>query len=81
LDLTPRELQVWFEGAAWRQEQDWRRASWIAWNTAALIRSKKMPSWAQFGGAEHREVSRDELARRKAEHAEMVKKYEERHGR
>lgn len=44
--LTPREVQIWLDGAALRLKREQTERAWLAWTTAALMRSKKMPKLA-----------------------------------
>lgn len=70
-DLTPAEVAMAFEAAAWRQRQEMRRAAWLAWHTAGLMRTKRMPPLSILSPQEPRKVS---VEQRRQEHAEIVKR-------
>lgn len=47
-DLTPRETERVLDAAAWRREQAHRRDLSLAWHTAALMRTRRLPSLAHL---------------------------------
>lgn len=62
-----------FEAAAWRAEQERKRAVVLAWQVAALSRSRQIPSLRRLLGADKtRALSGEELARREREFAELT---------
>ena len=81
--LTPRETGMALEARAWRMERETERttelirlaqklAGWLAWHTAALQRSRNMPSLQRLlGGGQTKELTPDEARERKAEFEEM----------
>ena len=81
--LTPRETWMVMEARAWRLERETERttelirlaqkmAGWLAWHTAALQRSRNMPSLQRLlGGGQTKELTPDEARERKAEFEEM----------
>ena len=72
-DLTPREAVATIDAGIWRIDQEQRHALWLAWHTAALTRTKRMPPLKQLlGGGEARKLEGAELERRQREHAEMT---------
>lgn len=42
--MTPRETLEVIEATQWQHEQLWQREATIAWLTARLMRTKKMPT-------------------------------------
>jgi len=42
--MTPREVYAAIDAATWRMKQKHWENAWLAWHTAALERSKRMPS-------------------------------------
>lgn len=80
--LTPRELKMTLDAAEKRAEAEHDRDAWIAWHTAALVRAKQMPTLAHLAGRDKaKPLKGKELAKRKAEHEEMVRRMGKRHGR
>lgn len=58
----------------WRMDRQRREAAWIAWHTAALMRSRKLPSLTRFLGKDagsQPKKTRDQL---QAEHDELVRR-------
>lgn len=49
-----------------------RQLAWLAWHTAALSRVKRMPAFERFCPRPPRHMSPEEMARRRAEHEELV---------
>ncbi len=73
--LTPRETAAVFDAAVWRQERERERDIRLAWLTAALCRTKRMPSLKSLlNPGETKVLSPDEKARRRAEHEELIKR-------
>ena len=71
--LTPRELHLVMEARVWQMEQARKQAVQTAWLTAALERSKRMPSLRRMlGNDKARPLHGAELERRRAEHAAIV---------
>jgi len=72
-DLTPAETLAEIEGALWRAERQRQQDMSLAWHTAALTRSKRMPGLrALIGRGEAKPLTPEEAAQRAAEHEEMV---------
>lgn len=46
--MTPREVLLQVEAAAWQAEQEQRRMLSMAWHMAALQRAKRLPSLKQL---------------------------------
>jgi hypothetical protein len=62
-----------FEAAAWREEQNRKRDTTLAWQIAALARSKKMPTLRELLVPGHtKTMTPEEKAKRAREHEEMV---------
>ena len=59
------------EAAWWRWEQEQKRLAWQAWTMAALSRAKRLPSLDSVVRP-RREFTPEELAERKARHAELA---------
>ena len=75
--LTPAETFAAIEAANWRQEQDEYRDAWSAWHAAALMRTKRMPSFKRFvQGHETRALEGEELEKRRAEKREMQQQFD-----
>ena len=74
-DLTPRELQMCFEADTWRQTQQVRRDTRIAWHIAALGRMKRLPPLqTMLDGGQAKPLRGEELKRRRAEHEDIKKR-------
>lgn len=72
-DLTFGETRMAIEAGAWRLEQEHRGRVWLAWHTAALSRARTLPSLTGLlNPAPSRALRGDELARRRAEHEELI---------
>ena len=67
-DLTPRELELAFEAALRRQEQQRERDTWLAWNIAALARSRRMPALRSLLA----KPAAVDMEQKRREHAEIV---------
>lgn len=64
------------DGYLERQEQEWRRVKWAVWHLAALMRSRKMPSFKAFMGVERkREPDRHNPEERRAEWEEIKRMF------
>ena len=73
--LTPRELAATFEAALWRQEQERRRDTVLAWQMAALSRAKRLPSLKSLlAPAKSKALTDAEQAKHREEFAEMSKR-------
>jgi hypothetical protein len=62
------------------QERDARAQearAWLAWSTANLQRAKRLPAYRQFVRRPPPPATAAELARRRAEHAELGRRYHE----
>jgi len=58
-----------------RRKAEHDRDAWVAWHTAAMVRAKQMPSLARLAGRDKaKPLKGEELAKRKAEHEEMVRR-------
>jgi len=83
-DLTPAETLAVIDAAHWRAELAQRQQISLAWHTAALSRTKRMPPLAKLlHSSEPRKLEGDELDRRREEHAELTSRLdlEKLHGR
>lgn len=70
-ELTPHETLLAVSAARWRNEQ----VLSVAWYTAALMRTKRMPKLKRFLGHDGARVLRGkELERRKREFEEMSRR-------
>ena len=47
-DMTPRETFMALNAAVWRIEQEMARSLSLAWNIAALERTKRLPSLSKL---------------------------------
>ncbi len=66
--MTPAETFAVLDAAAWRWKREHQRDAWLAWHTAMLARTKKMPSLKRLlGGGETKVLEGEELERRRAE--------------
>jgi hypothetical protein len=72
--LTPRELAMFFDADLWRQKQERERDLAMAWQVAMLARAKRLPSLASLLRGKPEQPTDNELARRRAEHEELVKR-------
>ena len=71
--MTPRETLTAIAAATWRAEEQTRRDISLAWHTAALMRSRRMPTLKSLlGGGKAKVLEGAELERRRSEHAKMV---------
>lgn len=58
-----------------RREAEHDRDAWIAWHMAAMVRAKQMPTLARLAGRDRaKPLKGEELAKRRAEHEEMVRR-------
>ena len=73
--LTPKELASVFAAHAWRQEEEQKRDLALAWYTAALSRTKKLPNLDRLlNPPKTRKLSAKEQRERAAEFAELKRK-------
>lgn len=70
--LTPRETYQAIEAAAERDQRIHEQLAWTAWHTAALQRTKRMPSWKQFYHRPAKKMTPAELAQRRQDHEAMA---------
>ena len=73
--MTPAE--VWRDLAARRkrEQEERERQVWLAWHTAAWMRSKTLPSLNEVLGRNRtRTLSKAQAEERKAEHDELTKR-------
>lgn len=72
-EQTPRETYLAIEAALWRDERAQRQQMAQAWYTAALTRSKKLPTLKQLTGIETaKQLKGREFERRRQELKEMA---------
>ncbi len=77
LDLTPREFGMAMKAAEWRMDRQRREAAWIAWHTAALMRSRKLPTLSRFLGKDTGSQPAKSREQLQSEHDEMVRRHDE----
>lgn len=71
--MTPRETFAVIDAANWRTDREHRRDAWLAWHTAALVRSKRLPPLQRLIRADDAKPLRgEELERRRQERDEML---------
>lgn len=71
--MTPREVFAAIEAATWRMMQAHAENAWLAWHTAALERSKRMPSLKELVDPPKTQVLTPEEAKQHREDFEMMK--------
>ena len=72
-ELTPAEVLAEIEATLWREERQRQHEMSLAWHTAALTKSKRMPALkALMGSGETKPLTPEEEQQRAAEHEEMA---------
>lgn len=75
--MTPKETLMAIEAATWRMEQAQKGRAWLAWHTAALSRSRRMPALVRLLGVpDAKPLEGEELERRRREFEEMKAAWE-----
>jgi hypothetical protein len=72
-DLTPRETFMMIDASLWREEVQQKQDLTLAWQTAALIRAKRLPSLKQLlNNKPAKPLRGEELEKRRQEFKEMT---------
>ena len=73
--MTPHETVLALIAAAWREQRQREWDARMTWNTAAMVRTKLLPSLKRFLGKDKaRPLQGAELAKREAEFAALVRR-------
>lgn len=73
--MTPREVWRDLEARRYRAREEREQLVWMAWHTAAWMRSKKLPSLNEaLGQNKTRILTAEEAAERKGEHELLTEK-------
>lgn len=70
--MTPAETRLAMAAAGWREERQNKQQIALAWRTAALTRSKRLPSLASLLAGKAKKLHGKELARRRQEFKQMT---------
>lgn len=70
--MTLPETRLALEAVLWRDERQQKREIALAWRTAALTRSKRLPSLPSLLAGKAKRLQGKELKRRRQEFTEMT---------
>jgi len=77
-EMTLRETALAIDAEVWRLEQERRGRAWLAWHTAALSRTRRLPPLGRLiKMPEAKRLDGDELEKRRAEFEAMKSRFHE----
>jgi len=73
--MTPAETLAVIDAAAWRADLEFKRDIRLAWHVAAFTRAKRLPPLRRLlKPGRTRKLTGEDLAKRRAEHAELMQR-------